>query len=100
MFVSRSEVSLRCSIQCDSCETDANAMSSSFDGKGPGSDLLWIDRSRCGTILIPGSIGFQVVAGESVGSKATLRGPVRRSYNDAMSARQLEAATPRSLSVN
>ena len=49
--------------------------------------------------MIPGSIGFQRVAGESVAAIATLRGPVRRSKYWASEVRQVSAACCRSAAV-
>src|SRR5580704_8894573 len=72
-------------------------MSSSFVGKGPGSDLLRMKRSYCGSVFWPGRIGSQREAGASVASSASLRGPVRRSYKPAIVLRQLAAAITRSV---
>ena len=61
--------------------------------------MLRTNRSRAGPAVTPGSSGFQRVAGASVGSSATLRGPVRRSSSGAIDVRQLAAAILRCASV-
>ena len=48
---------------------------------------------------MPGSIGFQSVAGASVAAIATLRGPVRRSRYGAIDVRHESAACCRSAGV-
>ena len=79
--------------------TGANAMSASFFGSGPGSALLGTKRSRAGPGATPGIVGFQIVAGESVVSSASLRGPVRRSMVDAIVLGQLAASCAWSAAV-
>src|ERR1700760_928065 len=91
MFVSRSEVSLRLLIQAESAVTLAKAMSSSFDGKGPGSALLSKNWPRGGSCCVPGKTGSQRDHGETGSGIATLRGPTRRSYTAAIDTRQLAA---------
>ena len=100
MRVRRSEVSFRVSIHRESLVTGANAMSSSFEGSGPGSPALRANRSRAGPGVWPGRMGFQTVAGASSGSRAIFRGPVRRSSTPAIEVRQLFAAIVRCASVN
>src|SRR5262249_28334173 len=56
-------------------------------------------RSCAGCDPLPGSIGFQSVAGASVGAIETLRGPVRRSRYGAIDCRQESAACCRSAGV-
>src|SRR5215831_4135377 len=99
MFVSRSDVSFRDSIHRDSCITGAKAMLSSVDGRGAPSAFDRTNALREGDTAIPGSIGFQSVAGASVASIATLRGPVRRSRYWASDVRQVSAACWRSAAV-
>ena len=72
-------MSCRDSIHRDSCVTGANAIASSDDGSGAPSAFERTNRSRDGAGAMPGSIGFQSVAGASVAAIATFRGPVRRS---------------------
>src|ERR1041385_6871408 len=98
MFVRRSEVSLRDSIQRDSCVTGAKAIASSADGSAT-STFERTKLSRPGPAVIPGSIGFHKVAGTSVSASATLRGPVRRSRYCASDVRQEPAACCLSASV-
>src|SRR6516164_6810708 len=62
MFVSRSEVSCLLSIQRESCETGAKAMSSSFFEREAAADLLRTKRSCVVTVGMLGSIGFQRLA--------------------------------------
>src|ERR1051326_4589704 len=88
MFVRRSDVSLRDSIHLESCVTGANAMSSSEDGSAAPSSFERTKRSIEGSAVTrPGITGFQSVAGVSVASIATLRGPVRRSRYGAIDSR-------------
>src|SRR5271169_272396 len=75
-------------------------MSSSLAGRGIVGALLRTNLLRDGTDGRPGSMGSQRVAGASVASSASFRGPVRRSYTEASVLRQLAAATERSGSVN
>src|ERR1700736_2444763 len=100
MLVSRSEVSLRVSIQRDSRVTGAHAMSSSLAGSGPGSILLRTNTLRSGPAGLPGSAASQWDQGANSGSRATLRGPTRRSYRGAIPLRQLATASLRSASLN
>src|SRR6185503_12436056 len=100
MLVRRSDVSVRVSIQRESCTTGANAMSSSFAGKGAPSAFDRTKRSRCGERARPGSIGFHTDAGASVSPSATARGPVRRSRYGASERRQVSAACWRSAGVS
>lgn len=74
-------------------------MSSSLDGSGPGSALLRTNLSCDGPVGCPPMSAFHTVAGASVASSASLRGPVRRSINAAMDVRQLFAAIARWASV-
>ena len=55
--------------------------------------------ARGPTVDARGGAGFHCVAGASVRSSATLRGPVRRSYSGAIDCRQLPAACARSAGV-
>src|SRR6266702_968170 len=96
MCVSRSEVSSRCSIQRESLVTGAKAMSASFEGSGPGSELVRTKRSRSAAGCWPGSTGSYRENGASGGERETLRGPVRRSIRAAMFTRQEAAACVRS----
>jgi hypothetical protein len=57
------------------------------------------NRSRNDEAAMPGSIGFQTVAGASVGVIVTFRGPVRRSSNGASDCRHVCAACCRSAVV-
>src|ERR1051326_4358376 len=101
MFVRRSDVSLRDSIHLESCVTGANAMSSSEDGSAAPSSFERTKRSIEGSAVTrPGITGFQSVAGVSVASIATLRGPVRRSRYGAIDSRHESAACCRSAGVN
>ena len=97
--VSTSAEIWRASIQRDSWLTGANAMSSSLAGSLFAAALLRTNRSRAGPTVSPGSAGFQWVAGATVASSATLRGPVRRSHSEAIETCQLAAAWVRSASV-
>ena len=100
MFVSRSDVSLRCSIQRDSCVTGAKAMSASFGRQRRRRRPCCARSDRApGPIARPRSTGFQRVAGATSASSATLRGPTRRSSNGAIDVRQLAAAISRSAGV-
>src|SRR5947209_6085839 len=90
--VSRSDFSWRDSIHLDNWETGANAMSSSEDGNGAPSAFERTNRSDNGGAVRPGSIGFHSVAGASVASMVTLRGPVRRSRYGASDSRHESAA--------
>src|SRR3954464_4902579 len=92
MSVSRSEVSCRDSIQREIFVTDANAISSSRAGREAVLPWLLINRSRCSAGLLPGNIGSQRVAGATLDSSASCRGPVRRSYTDARVRRHVDAA--------
>src|SRR5262249_28429230 len=65
-------------------------------GRGPGSVVLRTNRSCSGAALRPGSIGFHWVAGATVVSSASFRGPVRLSQSAAIVLRQLRAARSRS----
>jgi hypothetical protein len=96
MLVRRSEVSCRDSIHRESCVTGAKAMASSDEGIGAPSAFDRTKRLRDGPAAMPGSIGFQSVAGASVGAMVTFRGPVRRSRYDASDCRQEPAACCRS----
>src|SRR5215831_21338143 len=90
MYVRCSEVSLPCSIQRESLVTGAKAMSASFEGRGPGSELVRTKRSHDAAGRSSGSTESYREKGASVGSRATLRGPVRRSMRAAMFTRQEE----------
>ena len=59
-------VSCRDSIHRESCVTGANAMASSEEGKRRAVGVRRTKRSRDGPAVMPGSIGFQSVAGASV----------------------------------
>src|SRR4051812_18534966 len=98
MFVSRSDVSFRVSIQRDSCATGAKAIASSDEGNGSSLNerTKW---SRVGPDVIPGSVGFHKVAGASESASETFRGPVRRSRYCASDVRHEEAACCLSASV-
>src|SRR3954462_7691737 len=77
-------------------------MASSEDGSGAVSAALAFDRtnrSRDGDTARPGSTGFQIVPGESVGAIATFLGPVRRSRYGAGACRHESAACCRSAGV-
>src|SRR2546429_6211988 len=74
MCVSRSEVSSRCSIQRESLVTGAKAMSASFEGSGPGSELVRTKRSRSAAGCWPGSTESYRENGASGGERETLRG--------------------------
>ena len=78
------------SIQRESCVRGANAMSASFDGSGAS---IFDRTSRSfDTTVFPIADGSQRDAGDTPGSIATLRGPVRRSYRNAIALRQFPAA--------
>src|SRR5215471_6899639 len=79
---------------------DAKPISGSLSGNGPGAALMRTKRLRDGPALTPGRSGFHSLAGESVDSRATFRGPVRRPYTAAIFSRQLEAASSRASRVN
>src|SRR5437870_13906201 len=96
MLVSRSEVSLRCSIHRESCVTGAKAMSASLVGSATARLALRTNRSRTGPGWSAASIGFHRVAGADAGSMETLLGPVRRSSSGAIDFRQLSTAIARS----
>src|SRR5215218_5631374 len=96
MRVRRSDVIAFRSIQRDRCVTGANAMASSVAGSEPGSVGVRMNASRAGPWGSGPSAGFQRDAGASVGSSATLRGPVRRSSIDAIEERHDLAAISRS----
>jgi hypothetical protein len=100
MFVSRSEVICRVSIQRESFVRGAYAMSSSFAGREPGLALLLTNRSYCTTIFKLGSAGSHRVAGARLDSSGSFRGPVRRSYTDARVRRHVAAAIARSVSAS
>src|SRR6266536_1054310 len=99
MFVSLSDVSFRDSIHLDSCVTGAKAIASSDEGSWALSAFDLTNRSRDVDAAMPGSMGFQSVAGASVGAIVTLRGPVRRSRYWASDVRHVSAACCRSASV-
>ena len=80
---------MRCRIQPESCTTEAKAMSSSFEGSGPGSALPATKRFCDGPGLAPGISGSHNVAGASESSSLALCGPTRISYNGAIAMRQL-----------
>ena len=75
MLVSRSDVSFRDSIQRDSCVTGANAIASSDAGSGAGVGLRAHEPIARGAGGMPGSTGFQSVAGASVGCERDLPRP-------------------------
>src|SRR5437899_2431619 len=81
MFVSRSEVMARDSIQRESSVTGAKAIASSVEGSGAPSAAVRTNRSRTGPAAIPGSSGFHSVAGASAGPIARRRGPGRLCRN-------------------
>ena len=97
--MSRSDVSALDSIQRESRVTGANAMASSADGSGTPSAFDRTNRSRNGVTVMPGSIGFQIAAGASVGARAIFRGPVRRSRYCASVCLHVAAACCRSAGV-
>src|SRR5947207_3374994 len=99
MLVSPSDVSCRDSIHLESCVTGANAIASSDEGSEAASVFERMNWSRDGPAAMPGSIGFQSMAGASVGAIATLRGPVRRSRYGASDRRHVPAACCRSAAV-
>src|SRR6266567_4412181 len=99
MFVSLSDVSFRDSIHLDSCVTGAKAIASSDEGSWALSAFDLTNRSLDVDAAMPGSMGFQSVAGASVGAIVTLRGPVRRSRYWASDVRHVSAACCRSASV-
>ena len=74
-------------------------MSASFAGNGPGSPPARTNRSRVGGVCPRDSIGVHRVAGDTSGSSATFRGPVRRSSIGAIVLRQVAAAIVRSAGV-
>ena len=92
MCASRSALSCLLSIQRESCVTVANAMSSSRAGREASAALLRTNRSPRPIGEIPAIIGSQRVAGATVDSRASFRGPTRRSYTDASVRRQVAAA--------
>jgi hypothetical protein len=92
-------VSCRDSIHRDSRVTGANAIASSDEGSGASSAFDRTKRSRAGEAGMPGSIGFQSVAGASAAAMATFRGPVRRSRYGAIDCRHEPAACCRSAGV-
>ena len=94
-MVNRSELSAFCSIQRESLVTGENAISVSLDGNASLSPWLRTNRSRSGWLLPPMRAGRHSVAGETDGSSATLRGPVRRSSSGAIDVRQLAVAISR-----
>src|SRR5207302_5755983 len=71
-------------------------MSASFEGSGPGSELVRTKRSRSAAGCWPGSTESYRENGASGGERETLRGPVRRSIRAAMFTRQEAAACVRS----
>src|SRR4051812_2151354 len=74
-------------------------MSSSLVGSLPAGAVPRTKRLPAGPTVSPGRAGFHWLAGATVGSSATLRGPVRRSYSGASDTRQLAAAWARSAAV-
>src|SRR5689334_18887061 len=74
-------------------------MPSSVDGRGAGGVDGRTNRSRTTAGSVPGSTGFQTVAGASVAVKAMVRGPVRRSRYGAIDVRHVSAACWRSAGV-
>src|SRR5262249_12077756 len=70
-----------------------------FFGSGAAAPALRTNRSCVGPAGTPGIIGFQSVAGESVLSSSSFRGPVRRSIVDAIERGQLSASCCRSAAV-
>src|SRR5437868_4459181 len=74
-------------------------MASSDDGSGAPSAFDRTNRSDDIDNTRPGSTGFQSVAGASVASIATFRGPVRRSRYGASDSRHESAACWRSAGV-
>src|SRR3954465_1095653 len=99
MLVSRSDVSLRDSIQRDSCVTGAYAIAASDDGIGRCSSRERTKRSLSAGTVTPGNTGFHTVPGTSLAVIATLRGPVRRSRYGAIEVRPHAAACSRSAGV-
>src|SRR5882724_9167724 len=71
-------------------------MASSDDGSGVGSAFVRTNLSADDGNTSPGSMGLQSVAGASVASIATFRGPVRRSKYGASDSRHEPAACWRS----
>src|SRR4051812_10438635 len=98
MLVRRVDVSFLVSIQRDSRVTGAKAISSSLAGSGPGSVAERTNRSRDEATLVD-AIGVQRVAGDTSGSGAIFRGPVRRSAMPAIVFDQVAAAIDRSAAV-
>src|SRR3954467_7811390 len=96
MLVRRSDVIALCSIHRESCVTGANAMSASAAGRGRFAAELRTNVSRVGEGASAPSIGFHRVAGATVVSMETFRGPVRRSSSGAIERGQLSAAIWRS----
>jgi hypothetical protein len=88
-------VSFFASIQRDSRVTAANAISVSLDGSGPGSPGVRTKRPCPVPEWSSARSGIQRDAGATSASRATFRGPVRRSYSAAIDARQLFAAISR-----
>jgi hypothetical protein len=84
------------SIQRESCETGANAMSASLAGSDVALARLRTNASRVGAGCVSMRDGIHTVAGATSGSSATFRGPVRRSRSGARVRCQLEAACSRS----
>src|SRR5262245_11812520 len=99
MLVRRSDVIFFCSIQRESCVTVAYAISASFAGNERASPLLRTNASRDGPIGWPPRFGFHRVAGATLSSSATLRGPTRRSSCGAIARGQLSAAISRSAAL-
>src|SRR5688572_11301455 len=100
MFVSRSDVSLRDSIHRACCATVAYAMSASFVGSGTSAAAERTKRSVASALTLSREAsGVQIVAGASVSSSASLRGPVRRSNSAASDVRQLRDAISRCAGV-
>src|SRR5437870_4974926 len=99
MLVSLSDVSFRDSIHLDNCVTGAKAIASSEPGNAALSAFDLTNRARDDDAAMPGSIGFQRVAGASAGAIVNFRGPVRRSRYCASDVRHVSAACCRSASV-
>lgn len=73
-------------------------MSASLEGSGASAPAERTNTSLA-TAGSPATSGVQCVAGESVGSSAIFRGPVRRSNSAASDVRQLFAAMSRCAGV-
>src|ERR1700722_17732306 len=96
MRVRRSDVSCRVSIQRDSCDNGAKAMSWSLAGTARFALGVRTKRSFAGSARSPSDAGSHREAGATDAGGKNLRGPARRSYKGAIEFRQLPAAVSRS----